>query len=975
MPTFPAYNSDLPTVLKPWDIRHHLLVAYWIFFKPTDLECYLYQIDSELYKTSGSLRNFLTTFKSPAYRRLYLIALMLPFWLSIVTGILLAFVAHITICRIGHCLMKYTWEDWYSWSELVILTIPYSVLGCFVGSFKGNTTGCVTGYIASGVTFGVMFNIFIFATPFPIAIGIPLGIAFGVVFGILFNVVEGIVFNVVLSILLGALVGFAFGIDSGIKAGITSGIKFGASGGIIFGVGLLRIPFYIIQCCSIFNSYFRQQYHPITWDERSVLPLPSSVKFSTIQLKKDELNGLKILTQQTPNEFQHWTIQKSLHNYLHSHHSPLSFFYKGLANPSLSVYAKPPDTSSQWTQFISRRKILLAEISYRSLDFRGNSGSKRMFSSKIAYILTKPLRDFQKTPITDFARLIYALKYQLDKDSPIDLQKMRSLYVNVTDYPYGNEIIYSLDTINTFLKYETLTEISTAPQEIRWLQGGSPHPPAPSPTRGEGKPNLNAKSPTPSPYLGEGWGEGNPCDPSTDPEYLRPTIIQSLQALANISIEFKTYQTSSSNQNKLAAIARATESLQQLSKKVDADPELPEAVLLRRIIYQWQQTIITAGGIEGRLTNIQQLVSPYTVGVPATSNIFVGREDIMGKIEALLGKAGQLNSILLHGHRRMGKTSILRNLTDRFGHDIIANFDMRSISSSNTSEFLYNIAITIYDALPNAPIPEPQRNDFVVSDPFTVFSREFLNKIESSVANRHLILTIDEFEIIDALIKSGQIKPEILRFFRSLIEAYPWLVIVFAGLHTLPEMTEAYWEPFFGSTRQIHVSFLSWVSAQRLIENPSKDFSANFAPEATRRIYDLTNGQAYLIQIICDNLIHHYNYQRSEERIDRSALFTLEDVEAVVNVPEFYRDGYAYFNGVWGQSQEQEGPAQIQILRSLCTQALTPTELAQATQLAPDKLQSALQILENHDIIHILEGKYQYTVELMRRWVEQKQPE
>jgi hypothetical protein len=210
------------------------------------------------------------------------------------------------------------------------------------------------------------------------------------------------------------------------------------------------------------------------------------------------------------------------------------------------------------------------------------------------------------------------------------------------------------------------------------------------------------------------------------------------------------------------------------------------------------------------------------------------------------------------------------------------------------------------------------------------------------------------------------------RFFRSLIEAYPWLVIVFAGLHTLPEMTEAYWEPFFGSTRQIHVSFLSWISAKRLIENPSKDFSANFAPETTKRIYDLTNGQAYLIQIICDNLVHHYNYQRSEERIDLSALFTLEDVEAVVNVPEFYRDGHAYFNGVWGQSQEQEGPAQLQILRSLCTQALTPTELAQATQLAPENLQSALQILENHDIIHILEGKHQYTVELMRRWVEQK---
>jgi hypothetical protein len=713
------------------------------------------------------------------------------------------------------------------------------------------------------------------------------------------------------------------------------------------------------------------------------LPLPSSIRFLTAQLRKNESSGLKILIHQIPNEFQHWTIQKSMYGYLHGHHFPLSFFYGCLLQNFLSEYVTIPDTFSEWRRFISKRELLLAEISHCPVDFRGDTGSQRAFSSKMAYALTKPLRQLKQTPLTDFAKLIYILKYQLDEDHPIDLQRMRSLYAGLTDYPNGNEVIYSLDTINTFLQYETITDIAKAPQHIQWLQGGvvnrtdNPHPPTPSKA---GETDLvKAKPLAPSSYLEENQIQVSPNDSSTDQEYLRPTVIEALQTFAKIGIEIKTYQTSSSNQNKLAAIARATESLQKISQTVEANPELPEAVLLRRIIKQWQQIIITAGGNEGRLASVQRLVSPYTVGVPAIGSIFVGREDIMGEIEALLGKAGQLNSIVLHGHRRMGKTSILRNLTDRFGHDIIANFDMRSISTSNTSELLYNIATTIYDILPQAVVPEPHRDDFLVGDPFTIFSREFLKKIEAIVTDtgvpvlrdRHLILTIDEFEIIEDLIKSGQIQPEILRFFRSLIESYPWLVIVFAGLHTLPEMTEAYWEPFFGSTRQIHVSFLSWDSAKRLIENPIADFSADFTPEATKLIYDLAHGQAYLIQIICDSLVHRYNYQRSEERIDRSPLFTIEDVEFITNSPDFYRDGHAYFNGVWGQSQEQEGPTQLQILRSL-VKAQTLAELTQSTQLDPQNLQSALQILVSHDVVHSLDGRYQFKVELMRRWVQQE---
>jgi hypothetical protein len=44
-----------------------------------------------------------------------------------------------------------------------------------------------------------------------------------------------------------------------------------------------------------------------------------------------------------------------------------------------------------------------------------------------------------------------------------------------------------------------------------------------------------------------------------------------------------------------------------------------------------------------------------------------------------------------------------------------------------------------------------------------------------------------------------------------------------------------------------------------------------FSRESLKKIEFLVANQQ-LIQIICDNLSHHYNYQRSEERIDRHSL-------------------------------------------------------------------------------------------------------
>ena len=54
MPTFPTYSGELPDCLSPFNLRHYFLLAYWIYFRPTALTCYLYQANPEQYRNRPS---------------------------------------------------------------------------------------------------------------------------------------------------------------------------------------------------------------------------------------------------------------------------------------------------------------------------------------------------------------------------------------------------------------------------------------------------------------------------------------------------------------------------------------------------------------------------------------------------------------------------------------------------------------------------------------------------------------------------------------------------------------------------------------------------------------------------------------------------------------------------------------------------------------------------------------------------------
>lgn len=256
-------------------------------------------------------------------------------------------------------------------------------------------------------------------------------------------------------------------------------------------------------------------------------------------------------------------------------------------------------------------------------------------------------------------------------------------------------------------------------------------------------------------------------------------------------------------------------------------------------------------------------------------------------------------------------------------------------------------------------------------NPYQAFNR-WLRSLAPYMAERRFIVAIDEFELIESAIDEGRVEAELIEFLRGLIQTTDWFVLALAGLYTLQEKCYDYWNPLFGSIKPRRVSFLSAESTRKLITQPAADFPLDYTQAAIDEIIHLTHGQPYLVQLIGQKLVAQFNYQVFEAGQSRDRPISLDDLRSVINSPEFFQDGGAYFTGVWRQAEDSDPPGQTQLLKGLSEDKKSLTDLVKGTGLSEAQVAAALKTLQDHDVVRLTDdARYQFTVELMRRWVQQ----
>lgn len=267
--------------------------------------------------------------------------------------------------------------------------------------------------------------------------------------------------------------------------------------------------------------------------------------------------------------------------------------------------------------------------------------------------------------------------------------------------------------------------------------------------------------------------------------------------------------------------------------------------------------------------------NPYiTGGAVESAEMFFGRQDVLNFLHESLIGAHQNNVIILQGNRRTGKSSILKQIIvrDLFSPHIPVYIDCQGLGQLNNQKFFYKIAREIWKALAKRDdIQKSQsvrRGDISEDDPFYDF-RELLDELIPS--GRHLILLIDEFEVIDMAIRAGTLDPIVLENLRHLFQHRRDLAVILTGSYRLSHLRQEYWSILFGLGLKRNIGFLDEEAARQLITQPLRDI-VTYAPEAINRIIELTACQPLFVQMVCHNLVNQLNTHKSN-------YVTLRDVE------------------------------------------------------------------------------------------------
>ncbi|MCB0225600.1 MAG: ATP-binding protein, partial [Anaerolineae bacterium] len=417
--------------------------------------------------------------------------------------------------------------------------------------------------------------------------------------------------------------------------------------------------------------------------------------------------------------------------------------------------------------------------------------------------------------------------------------------------------------------------------------------------------------------------------------------------------------------NQRLALSAVEDRLDGLLRELTRSSE-PYAVRFRPIAARWRQTI--ADHVR-RLTETvetrQEIDSPYVIGIPLTEQqeIFVGRTNISTRIEKLLLDRRR-PPLLLFGQRRMGKTSLLNNLSRLLPSTIVPLFvDLQGPASqaNDYTGFFYNIARGMINSaqrqrgLTLPPLPRKR----LQVDPFTYFD-EWLDEVETTLGDHTALVTLDEFEALESAIDRGRLDgPDLLSMLRHLIQHRPKFKILLTSSQTQDEFQR--WASYLINVQVVHISYLTEREARQLIECPVNDFPLRYEPEASQRVLSLTRGHPFLVQLLCDEIVALKNEQDPTVR----RLAQLEDVEAAV--PEALDRGSFFFADIERNQVDDNGLAILCFISSYGEGAVIDRRCL-AERFGCEQLDATLRLLIRRELIEPVNGGYTFQVEMIRRW-------
>ncbi|MBM3126930.1 MAG: hypothetical protein FJZ87_17985, partial [Chloroflexi bacterium] len=364
---------------------------------------------------------------------------------------------------------------------------------------------------------------------------------------------------------------------------------------------------------------------------------------------------------------------------------------------------------------------------------------------------------------------------------------------------------------------------------------------------------------------------------------------------------------------------------------------------------------------------MSDLVNPYIAGAPVVeARMFFGREDIFQWIENSIAGRYADHILVVHGQRRVGKTSVLKQLGNRLPKRYIpVFFDLQGRTHTTLDHFLWWLAretVRVLKQERSIEVRAPEKDDFA-KDP-EYFENAFLPGLGPAIGDNSLLYTFDEFDNLE----ESDVKEELARpltdYLRRLMGRGEMNFIFSIGSsgRKLENMQAAYTE-FFKTALYKKISFLSKEQTHGLVTRPVEG-ALEYERAAVERIYRITSGHPYFTQLTCHEL-----FARCQSTQQRK--IAVVDVESVLD--DVVERGTVNLKFVWDEASDIEkwSLAALAHLDKADNRVLADFLRKNRVRFSETDLASGLLHLREKDV---LTPDNRFVIHLMRLWLQKNRP-
>ena len=368
--------------------------------------------------------------------------------------------------------------------------------------------------------------------------------------------------------------------------------------------------------------------------------------------------------------------------------------------------------------------------------------------------------------------------------------------------------------------------------------------------------------------------------------------------------------------------------------------------------------------------------NPYVVGTPIrTKELFFGRKDDLRWIGDKLDQPGN-EMILVHGPRRIGKTSLLHQIREYAATKNVVPFffDTQQIVPElhDNQDFFHVLTREMLEQWPRV-MPEMAPALVSSTERFSPEAcRRLLKFIKDKTPDKVVVWLFDELENLELKFGDESLSSEITMFLGFLLESDIRISFVATGSRPLDVSSSSPWNQLTPKTMTRSIGLLTWQDGTRLIEEPLQGY-VDFEPGMTDRILRTTASHPYYTQDVCLRIVdflnlHHMSHVGGSEyeqiiglllRNPPPPLDYLWDSLDVIS-----RTALA---GLAWALDDVDPYATIAEIRSQLPAALQPLTRDGA------KLRTALHALGEQDLLERRGETYRFRFDFLRLWLREEQ--